>query len=76
LPPGGQDNGVWATMWVLIAELESREVAPVLARMADIEVGAYAATDVGSGRVSTGGVSPLDPLMALPHVPAPRPFCE
>ena len=49
LPPGGQDNGVWATMWVLIAELEAREVGPVLARMADADIGAYAAKPGGDG---------------------------
>jgi hypothetical protein len=43
LPPGGQDNGVRATMWVLVAELESRDVPPVLSRLADEQVGAYAA---------------------------------
>jgi len=51
LPPGGQDNGVWATMWVVIAELEARQAAPVLARMADADVGAYAAKpSAGGGR--------------------------
>jgi hypothetical protein len=49
LPPGGQDNGVWATMWVVIAELETREVAPVLARMADADIGAYATKPAADG---------------------------
>ena len=49
LPPGGRDNGVWATMWVVIAELETREVAPVLARMADADIGAYAAKPAADG---------------------------
>ena len=43
LPPGGHDNGVWATNWVVLAELEAADVAPVLDGMADAEVGAYAA---------------------------------
>jgi len=49
LPPGGHDNGVWATMWVVIAELETREVAPVLVRMADADIGAYAAKPAAGG---------------------------
>lgn len=31
LPPGGQDNGVTATSWAVIAELDTDEVSPVLA---------------------------------------------
>ena len=27
LPPGGRDNGVWADIWVAIADLDSEEPA-------------------------------------------------
>ena len=31
LPPGGRDNGVWADIWVAIADLETAEAGEVLA---------------------------------------------
>lgn len=43
LPPGGQDNEVWADTWVIIAELESDDVAPVLDLLRDCDIGGYAA---------------------------------
>ena len=49
LPPGGRDNGVWADMWVLIAELESDDASEVLGLLADADVGGYAAFLAGHG---------------------------
>jgi hypothetical protein len=47
LPPGGQDNEVWADTWVILAELESAYAAPVLALLHDADVGAYIARPSG-----------------------------
>jgi hypothetical protein len=61
LPPGGRDNGVWADMWVLIAELESDDASEVLGLLADADVGGYAAIpgrDTGQG-TRFGPASPL-----------------
>ena len=47
LPPGGQDNDVWADTWVILAELENAHTAPVLALLHDADIGAYAARPSG-----------------------------
>lgn len=47
LPPGGTDNGVFATYWAELADLESGDVGPVLALLADADVGGYVATPGG-----------------------------
>lgn len=47
LPPGGRDNGVWASTWLMLAELDSADVAALLARLHDADVGAYAARASG-----------------------------
>ena len=47
LPPGGRDNGVWADTWVILAELEAADVAPILARLRRADIGGYAATPTG-----------------------------
>ncbi len=47
LPPGGRDNGVFATMWVVLAELESDDATAVLDLLADADVGGYAVTPKG-----------------------------
>jgi len=47
LPPGGQDNDVQATTWVVIAEFEPREIRPILAQLADAGIGGYAARPTG-----------------------------
>jgi hypothetical protein len=47
LPPGGMDNGVWATYWAELADLEAGDVGPVLALLADADVGGYVATPGG-----------------------------
>ena len=47
LPPGGRDNGVWATTWVMVAELDSADVAPLLTLLHDADIGAYAAKASG-----------------------------
>ena len=44
LPPGGRDNGVWASTWSMVAELDSAHVAPLLVQLHDADVGGYAAT--------------------------------
>ena len=56
LPPGGRDNGVWADMWVLIAELESDDASEVLGLLADADVGGYAAIPGGTRARARGSV--------------------
>ena len=56
LPPGGRDNGVWADMWVLIAELESDDASEVLGLLADADVGGYAAIPGGTRARARGPV--------------------
>ena len=56
LPPGGQDNEVWADTWVILAELESADAAPVLALLQDADVGAYIAGPSGRRGATTAGV--------------------
>jgi len=50
LPPGGIDNGVWATYWAELADLESDDVDLVLGLLADGDVGGYVATPGGHAR--------------------------
>jgi hypothetical protein len=50
LPPGGIDNGVFAATWIQLADLDEAEVAPVLQRLADADVGAHVATPGGGRR--------------------------
>jgi hypothetical protein len=52
LPPGGTDNGVWASAWAELADVEPEQVGPVLALLADAGVGGYLATP--GGRVAQG----------------------
>ena len=47
LPPGGIDNGVWASAWAELADLESTDITPVLGLLADADVGGYVATPGG-----------------------------
>jgi hypothetical protein len=47
LPPGGTDNGVWASFWAELADLESADVTPVLDLLAEAGVGGYVATPGG-----------------------------
>jgi hypothetical protein len=47
LPPGGTDNGVWASFWAELADLEPRDFGPVLALLAEAGVGGYVATPGG-----------------------------
>jgi hypothetical protein len=47
LPPGGVDNGVWASAWAELADLDAAEVAPVLRLLADADVGGYVGTPGG-----------------------------
>jgi hypothetical protein len=54
LPPGGRDNGVWADTWVMLAELEADDTAPVLNLLAQNEVGGYT-VHTRSPRVRTNG---------------------
>jgi hypothetical protein len=44
LPPGGTDNGVWATNWAELADLHPDDVAAVLHLLACAGVGGYVAT--------------------------------
>jgi hypothetical protein len=47
LPPGGRDNGVWADIWVPIADLETGDAGEVLDLLASADVGGYAAVPGG-----------------------------
>jgi hypothetical protein len=47
LPPGGTDNGVWASAWAELADLEASDVGAVLGLLADADVGGYVATPGG-----------------------------
>jgi hypothetical protein len=57
LPPGGRDNGVWADMWVAIADLESAEASAVLDLLAQADVGGYVAVPGGRRAKARGPVS-------------------
>ena len=48
LPPGGRDNGVWASTWVMLAELDPADAAPLLSLLHDADIGGYAAKPSGS----------------------------
>ncbi|EHB56033.1 hypothetical protein MycrhDRAFT_3227 [Mycolicibacterium rhodesiae JS60] len=54
LPPGGLDNEVWADTWVIIAELEPADVAPVLSLLHDSDIGGYAARPRGLNTAGAG----------------------
>jgi hypothetical protein len=56
LPPCGRDNGVWADMWVLIADLESDDTSEVLDLLAQADVGGYAAIPGGRRARARGTV--------------------
>lgn len=47
LPPGGTDNGVWASAWAELADLEASDVGPVLGLLAGADIGGYVATPGG-----------------------------
>jgi hypothetical protein len=47
LPPGGRDNGVWADIWVAIADLETDDAGEVLELLASADVGGYVAIPGG-----------------------------
>ncbi|HTZ16293.1 MAG TPA: hypothetical protein VMC78_22200 [Mycobacterium sp.] len=47
LPPGGTDNGVWASFWAELADLDEDDIHPVLRLLADADVGGYVATPGG-----------------------------
>ena len=50
LPPGGTDNGVWASAWAELADLEPGDVGPLLTLLADADIGGYVATPGGCWR--------------------------
>ncbi|CAN5553609.1 hypothetical protein BH09ACT8_BH09ACT8_18700 [soil metagenome] len=50
LPPGGLDNGVFASNWVQLADLDADDVAPVLERLAGADVGGHVASPGGGRR--------------------------
>lgn len=52
LPPDGQDNGVWANRWIVIAELEDRDVPRVMSKLAEADIGGYVA---GAARMAHAG---------------------
>jgi hypothetical protein len=50
LPPGGTDNGVWASAWAELADLGGDDIDPVLDLLASADVGGYVATPGGRAR--------------------------
>jgi hypothetical protein len=57
LPPGGSDNGVWADIWVAIADLETAVAAEVLVLLAKADVGGYVAVPGGTRARARGPVA-------------------
>jgi hypothetical protein len=56
LPPGGRDNGVWADVWVAIADLETGDAGEVLDLLAKADVGGYVAIPGGIRAKARGTV--------------------
>ena len=56
LPPGGRDNGVWADIWVAIADVESDDAREVLDLLAQADVGGYVAVPGGRRARARGPV--------------------
>ena len=56
LPPGGRDNGVWADIWVTIADLETGEADEILDLLAKADVGGYVAIPGGMRAGARGPV--------------------
>lgn len=56
LPPGGRDNGVWADVWVAIADLETGDAGEVLDLLARADVGGYVAIPGGIRARARGAV--------------------
>lgn len=50
LPPGGVDNGVWASTWAELADVQDDDADPVLKLLADADIGGYLATPGGRSR--------------------------
>jgi hypothetical protein len=50
LPPGGIDNGVFASNWIQLADLDEPDVAPVLRWLAAADIGGHVATPGGGRR--------------------------
>jgi hypothetical protein len=50
LPPGGTDNGVWASAWAELADLDAGDIGPVLGLLASADIGGYVATPGGRAR--------------------------
>lgn len=47
LPPGGTDNGIWASAWAELADLDADDIDPVVGLLASVDVGGYVATPGG-----------------------------
>jgi hypothetical protein len=56
LAPSGRDNGIWADMWILIADLESDDASEVLDLLAKADVGGYVAIPGGTRARARGPV--------------------
>ena len=56
LQPGGRDNGVWADVWVAIADLETDDAGELLDLLAKADVGGYVAIPGGIRARSSGAV--------------------
>jgi hypothetical protein len=47
LPPGGTDNGVWASAWAELADLDADDIDAILDLLVSADVGGYVATPGG-----------------------------
>lgn len=47
LPPGGTDNGVWASAWAELADLDADDIDAILGLLASADVGGYVGTPGG-----------------------------
>lgn len=50
LPPGGVDNGVWASTWAELADVPPDDADPILKLLADADIGGYVAVPAGWSR--------------------------
>jgi hypothetical protein len=50
LPPAGVDNGIWASAWAELADLDAADIAPLLQLLAEADVAGYVATPGGNRR--------------------------
>jgi len=59
LPPGGTDNGVFASAWAELADLGPDDIDPVLSLLAGAGIGGYVATPGGRWRPGQAAIRRL-----------------